>query len=84
MEGGPSDYALVEGEAENVAREAVKALKESRKHYRLTFEQSNAGTAPNMPKPRFGIKKFGNRLNANNSSDNQENKDKVCFIFYLK
>lgn len=30
MEGGPADYALVEGEAERVAKQAVEKLKESR------------------------------------------------------
>jgi DNA excision repair protein ERCC-6 len=31
MEGGYADYALVEGEAKRVAKEAVQALKESRR-----------------------------------------------------
>jgi hypothetical protein len=31
MEGGYADYALVEGEARRVAKEAVQALKESRR-----------------------------------------------------
>ena len=31
MEGGPADYALVEGEAEKIAKQAVEALKESRR-----------------------------------------------------
>jgi hypothetical protein len=31
MEGGDADYALVEGEAKRVAKEAIAALKESRR-----------------------------------------------------
>ena len=32
MEAASPDYLLVEGEAERVARDAVKALKDSRRH----------------------------------------------------
>lgn len=31
MDGGPADYALVESEAEKVAKQAVERLKESRR-----------------------------------------------------
>ncbi|XP_046391491.1 DNA excision repair protein ERCC-6-like [Ischnura elegans] len=72
MDGGDADYALVEGEAERVAHEAVKALKESRRNCWAagsgipTWTGQNGNicrnpTAPSMggrAKPlRFGKKK---------------------------
>ncbi|XP_071444534.1 DNA excision repair protein ERCC-6-like [Hetaerina americana] len=71
MDGGDADYALVEGEAERVAHEAVKALKESRRScwtarsgvptwtgQNGSICQSPSKVGGEKPKPlRFGKKK---------------------------
>lgn len=72
MEGGPADYALVEAEAEKVAKEAVKALKESRRQYARPFDDQASTVVKPPGKPRFGNKKTIGRP-FGNSSLNQEN-----------
>lgn len=65
MEEGPADYALVEGEAEKVAKAAVRALKESRKEY---FQSV---TSPCIAlKPRFGIRTRKKMSEVNNEDGN--------------
>lgn len=70
MEGGYADYALVEGEARRVAKEAVQALKESRRQCWQADSgvpswtgQSGALRSPNISAAqvrfRFGKKKTG-------------------------
>ncbi|XP_071797517.1 DNA excision repair protein ERCC-6-like isoform X2 [Asterias amurensis] len=64
MEAASPDYLLVEGEAERVARDAVKALKDSRRHcHRATSgvptwtgSGASGGTTTPPKKPRFGQK----------------------------
>lgn len=74
MEGGPSDYALVEAEADKVAKEAVRALKESRRRYQSPYDERPPPVNLNVSKgkPRFGIKKSIGRP-FGNSSSNQGN-----------
>lgn len=68
MEGGPSDYALVEAEADKVAKEAVRALKESRSAYQRRIEEFSA---PQLPpkKPRFRGGRFGKKSAEANPSN---------------
>lgn len=56
MESDTSDLALIEGEAEKVAKEAVKALKESRIQYLKNLNESQTSSVTS--KPRFGRKPF--------------------------
>ena len=69
-----SDYALVEGEAEKVAKEAVKALKESRRQYMLGFNETSSSISH---KARFGKKSFRRRPGFGNTDENKVN------IFYF-
>lgn len=60
MEGGPADYALVEGEAERVAKQAVEALKESRRQcWRpsagIPTFTGQSGLLRTNNKPQFGL-----------------------------
>lgn len=66
METGTPDYALVEGEAEKIAKEAVKALRESRRHYARPF--NNIQTSNPSSKPIFGKKTFGQKASPGNES----------------
>lgn len=75
MESGPADYALIEGEAEKVAKEAVKALKESRKHYPMNFSELFSFKPP--AKPRFGKKTFRQQASNSLSSSDTNSTDKV-------
>uniref|UniRef100_A0A1B6DRP9 DNA excision repair protein ERCC-6 n=2 Tax=Clastoptera arizonana TaxID=38151 RepID=A0A1B6DRP9_9HEMI len=64
MEGGPADYALVEGEAERVAKQAVEALKESRRDcWNATSGvptfTGQSGILRFGSRPRFGARKLG-------------------------
>ncbi|EEB13301.1 DNA repair and recombination protein RAD26, putative [Pediculus humanus corporis] len=63
-----SDYALVEGEAEKVAKEAVKALKESRRQYVLSFNETSSSISH---KARFGKKSFRRRPGSGNTDENK-------------
>ncbi|PSN50701.1 hypothetical protein C0J52_01199 [Blattella germanica] len=61
MEGGDADYALVEGEAKRVARDAINALKESRRQCWQADAgvpswtgQSGAIRPPAQPRQKFG------------------------------
>lgn len=65
-----SDYALVEGEAEKVAKEAVKALKESRRQYMLSFNETSSSISH---KARFGKKSFRRRPGSGNTDENKVN-----------
>ncbi|RUS74131.1 hypothetical protein EGW08_018111 [Elysia chlorotica] len=59
MESGRPDYAIVEAEAEKVAREAVAALRRSRHRCSsaLSGRPTWTGQHGTVPKPRFGQKK---------------------------
>jgi DNA excision repair protein ERCC-6 len=64
VESAESDFALVEAEAERVAKEAVRALKESRKY----CHTAQSGI-PNMPGVRFGsLSKMVDTKASNSSS----------------
>ena len=79
VEGGGADFALIEGEAEKVAKDAVNKLRESR---RLCFRAESGlptwtGNNGVMAKPK---KRFGKKDKSNsNKGDNETNKvrDKI-------
>ncbi|KAG8232118.1 hypothetical protein J437_LFUL012127 [Ladona fulva] len=82
MEGGDADYALVEGEAERVAHEAVKALKESRRKCWAAREGIPTWTGQSgvlggsTSKPlRFGKKKQSAALVGSSSSKTSEKQE---------
>ncbi|XP_038067729.1 DNA excision repair protein ERCC-6-like [Patiria miniata] len=64
MQAGHPDYLLVEGEADRVARDAVQALRQSRRHCHRassgvptwTGSRNQGGSTPPPKKPRFGQK----------------------------
>jgi DNA excision repair protein ERCC-6 len=66
VESAESDFALVEVEAERVAKEAVRALKESRK-----FCHTAQSGIPNLPGARFGSLSKIVDTKATNSSSSQ-------------
>uniref|UniRef100_S4RUA7 Excision repair cross-complementation group 6 n=1 Tax=Petromyzon marinus TaxID=7757 RepID=S4RUA7_PETMA len=55
MNSSRPDFALVEAEATRVARDAMHALRQSRRHYR------SASAAPPPPPPQARISRFGQR-----------------------
>ncbi|XP_028819956.1 DNA excision repair protein ERCC-6 isoform X2 [Denticeps clupeoides] len=57
MEASNPDYVLVEAEAERVAKDALKALKVSRRQCRLPFLRGTALSSPILARRRFGQKK---------------------------
>ncbi|XP_022080382.1 DNA excision repair protein ERCC-6-like isoform X2 [Acanthaster planci] len=84
MQSGHPDYLLVEGEADRVARDAVQALRESRRHCHRassgvptwTGSGNQGSSTPPPKKPRFGQKSNSNVACLLSSSKVQRDKDK--------